>query len=129
MKTNTLSISKCPFCKENFRPKRTNQTYCSYECSYTAYNRRKSERQKEARKTLNKILKNWQLLFDIDQSPQFPDNVVPVEFLIERGYSTGYITHRGTDEEDGQQVVCICEFAIKSAGANYEITKIEADEV
>ena len=128
MKTTTLEKRICPFDGEEFTPDRSNQDYCSYECQYTDYNRKKAVRQKRAQLTFNKIIKNWEVLYSIMSEANFEDTLQSEESLLLLGFTPDYFTHMGTDPENESTVYCICEFGYKKSNNKYLIVKIEQDE-
>jgi len=114
----------CEFCFEEFTPKRTDARFCGRKCRSTSNNRSKSEDENYLKLILPVIRKNRNVLKSIYESQSMVNNVVSREYLIEQGFSFGYLTMYWSEDKTKREIHFVGDYSLENlADGNYKAEK------
>ena len=114
----------CEFCSEEFTPKRTDARFCGRQCQYTSNNRSKAEDENYLKLILPVIRKNRNVLKSIYESQSMVNNVVSREYLIEQGFSFGYLTMYWSEDKTKREIHFVGDYSLENlADGNYKAEK------
>jgi hypothetical protein len=114
----------CELCSEEFTPKRTDARFCGRKCQYTSNNRSKAEDENYLKLILPIIRKNRNVLKSIYESQSMVNNVVSRDYLIENGFSFGYLTMYWSEDKTKREIHIIGDYSLEMlADGNYKVEK------